>query len=257
MSTQLAVPRVRRPLPQELEEFIQLATICNISKEPVLPINHSSFGIFHIAVPGPTERYALTPIDWAPMYMDKGDSVFNLLTGPKHQGAPIQDNRIRMVQGARQIADDLCQQMNTSDGPAGDSENSPFWGKFVCEGPEGPSEKELVANEKKLKTYFYRVVEVGDIVWGQAGRIDLIDSRCKVAAAYLGITDRPWQRAYTAQVKCPACMEDIKAGAKLCRFCGTELDSDFFAKGETTGKRKRARRGSVKPINLDDLPTIG
>ena len=257
MSTQLAVPRVRRPLPQELEKFIPLATICNISKEPVLPINHASFGIFHIAVPGPTERYALTPIDWAPMYMDKGDSVFNLLSGPKHQGAPIEDNRIRMVQGAKEIALDLCQQMNTSDGPAGDSENSPFWGKFVCEDPEGPSEKELVTNESKFKRYLLRVVEVGDIVWAQAGRRDLIDGRCKVAARYLDITDRPWLTAYTPNVKCPACMEDIREGAKLCRHCGTEIDPDFFAKDSDPKKKGKARRTKVKPLNLDDLPTIG
>ncbi len=63
--------------------FQQVAFICNISKEPVLPINHSSFGIFHIAVPGPSERYAVTQMDWAPTYMDKGDSVFNILKGPK------------------------------------------------------------------------------------------------------------------------------------------------------------------------------
>ena len=247
MSTQLAVPRVRRPLPQELEQFIPLATICNISKEPVLPINHASFGIFHIAVPGPTERYALTPIDWAPMYMDKGDSVFNLLTGPKHQGAPIQDNRIRMVQGAKQIAEDLCQQMNTSDGPAGDAENSPFWGKFVCEDPEGPSEKELVAYEKKLKTYFMRVVKVGDIVFAQSGRIDMVDSRCKVAAAYLNITDRKWLTDYSPNTQCPACKENILEGASLCRFCGTILD----ASSVTKVSRRRAKKS-----NLENLPTI-
>ena len=86
-------------------------------------------GTRYVAAPTGKERYKTTRVKWAPLYMDKGDSVFNIVSGPKGSGnSQINDNRIRMLQGSREIAEDLCQQLNQSDGPTG------FWGKFVCAG---------------------------------------------------------------------------------------------------------------------------
>jgi hypothetical protein len=247
-----AAARPIRPLPDEMKDFQQVAFICNISKEPVLPINHASFGIFHIAVPGENERYALTQIDWAPTYMDKGDSVFNIMKGPQIKNDPNADNRIKGVQGARGIALDLCQQMNTSDGPADESATSPFWGKFVCDG-DLPTEKELVHYEAKMRAYFLRVIKIGDTVWAASGRHDLIDGRCKVAAKYLKITDRKWLMDYVPNTTCPACKESIIEGATLCRFCGTILDpSAVVMEGSKRGRGKNKSAAQA----LSELPTL-
>lgn len=246
-----ALARPIRPLPDEMQDFQQVAFICNISKEPVLPINHSSFGIFHIAVPGPSERYAVTQIDWAPTYMDKGDSVFNILKGPQVKNDPNSDNRIKGVQGARAIALDLCQQMNTSDGGADESENSPFWGKFMCDALT-PTEKELVYHENKMKNYFLRIVGIADSVWARSGRQDMIDGRCKIAANYLKIKDRKWLMDYVPNMTCPACKESIIEGASLCRFCGTILDDSAV---RVEGAPRKGRRKSSAQT-LAELPTL-
>jgi hypothetical protein len=183
--------------------------------------------------------------------MDKGDSVFNILKGPQHKDDPNFDNRIKSIQGAKQIAEDLCQQMNSSDGPAGEGENSPFWGKFVCKNQDGPTEEELEYYEAKMKRYFLRVVEVGDVTWAKAGRHDMIDSRCKVACRYLNITDRPWLMDYQPNVECPVCKEPIRAGAKVCRFCHSVLDPSGLDVQTEPEKKHRGRKRKE-----ESLPTL-
>jgi len=237
MSTTLIPTALLKDLPPEMQGFEPFAVICNILQEPVLPILQT-YGVYHIAVPKASERYALTPIKWAAMYMDKGDSIFNMVFGKSHDPKqPIQDNRIRQIQGAREIAEDLCQQMNMSDGPR-------FWGKFVLKGVE-PTEEELHDAETKLREYFEYVVGTADEIWTRTGRLDMVDGRCKIAAKHLNLKDKPWMRSIIAMTECPACMETIREGAKLCRHCGTELDPAFFAKGEKAAA-KATKRGKVK-----------
>jgi len=243
--------RILRPLPQETATFTKVAFICNINKMHVDPIIDASFGIYHIAVPGPDERYALTQIDWAPTYMDKGDSAFNLMRGPKRPGdGGIEDNRIKGMQGALEIAQDLCQRMNTSDGPPDASGAGPFWGKFVLKSVDNlhaqPTEAELVDAEHRMRTYFLRVVARGDSDWSRAGRHDMIDGRCKIAANYLGITNKEWMKEPQASVNCPACQEQIKPGAKVCKHCHTILDT------QAVTPEKKGRRGKKQ----EDAPEI-
>jgi hypothetical protein len=236
MSQTMISSKLLESLPPEMQGFEPYAVICNILPEPVLPILQT-YGVYHINVPKPDERYALTPIKWAAMYMDKGDSVFNLMIGKSHDPKkPVQDNRIRMIQGAREIAEDLCQQMNMSDGPR-------FWGKFVLKGAE-PTEEELVTAETRLATYFDELIAVGDAIWTNTGKLDLIDGRLKIAAKHRKAHDKPWLRSVIAMTECPACMETIRQGAKLCRHCGTELDPEFFAHGEGEKKPRRGKGGS-------------
>jgi len=243
----VAMPqRKLQDLPKEMEDFRELAMICNILSEPVLPINHSSFGVFYIAVPEPGERYALTSVTWQNMYMDKGDSDFRFTSGYRKGQDPARDNRIKMVQGALQIAQDLCQQMNSSNGPADDSETSPFWGKFVCESEKGPTEGELVKAELRLRNYFLRVMSVADAEWAKGGRHDMMDSRFKIAARHLGIKDRAWLLDYVPNVKCPACMEPIIEGAKVCKHCHTILDQGAFHAEEP--KKKPGRPPKVHTV---------
>lgn len=240
-------------LPQEMQNFQPMAVICNILPQEVHPIIQT-YGVYHINYPKQGQRYALTQIKWAALYMDKGDSVFNLMGGQKNPNrSEINDNRIRTLQGAREIAEDLCQQMNQSDGPTA------FWGKFVCKGLE-PTEEELVAAEQRLNEYFTHVVDVADRIWSASPRHDLIDSRCKIAAKHLKIGDREWLVTVRQMQDCPACMEPIRIGAVICRHCHTVIDS---AQAEKIGLSREPEEEVTAPAakrerkkQRVELPTI-
>lgn len=237
-------------LPEEMQGFEPVAVICNILPDPVLPINQT-YGVYHVASPKPGERYALTPIRWAALYMDKGDSNFNVRTRRGKAGDPREDNRIRMIQGAREIAEDLCQQMNTSDSKGGTLEDTgPFWGKFVLKGTD-PTEEELAKAEGRMTAYFLSVVRAADVEWAKSQRLDLIDSRSRTAARHLRINDRPWQSEYIPNMPCPACRESIRQGARVCRHCGAMIDeSGELAAQErppAAAARKASRRKAKPP----------
>lgn len=239
MSVTMIPTELLKDLPEEMQGFEPIAVICNILPEPVLPINQT-YGVYHIAYPKNGERYALTRIKWSAMYMDKGDNDFSFNVPNRKR----QDNRIRQIIGARSIAIDLCQQMNTSDSPGGLVDGTgPFWGKFVLKGME-PTEDELRSAEKRLKDYLLGIVRAADVEYGRSKRLDLIDGRCRIAARHLKITDREWLSEYIPNVSCPACRESIRAGAKVCRFCGTMLDESggIMAAPRETQARKAPRK---------------
>lgn len=226
MSTNPLPAELMEQLPDELKNFEPKATICNIfpdyithvGGDPVIPVLRT-YAQFYVKCPKMHERYALTEVTWKTIYFDKGDSIFGISRGPQHSKMPFQDNRIRSVQGARGIADDICQDLNGSDGPEG------FWGKFVCTG-EKPTEHELKTNEEKLKNYLLTVVDKGVAEWSKNPSHQNIDGRCKRAASFLGLKDLPWMSESRAQTNCIACMEPIIKGAILCKHCHTRQDAE-------------------------------
>lgn len=235
MSMTMVPTELLKDLPEEMQGFEPIAVICNILPEPVPPINQT-YSVYYIASPKEGERFALTRIKWSAMYMDKGDSDFSVNVP---RGKRV-DNRIRQILGARAIATDLCQQMNTSDSPGGLVDGTgPFWGKFVLKGME-PTEEELRAAEKRMRDYFLGVVRAADVEWGRSKRLDLIDGRSKLACRHLNITDKEWLSEYIPNATCPACKESIRSGARVCRFCGTMLDESGSA--ITAAARKSPRK---------------
>lgn len=253
MSMTMIPTELLKNMPEEMQGFEPFAVICNILPEPVLPIIQT-YGVYHIAYPKTGERYALTQVPWAAIYMDKGDSVFGINTGSRKAGtAERADNRIRSIESARRIALDLCQQMNSSDsiGALVDG-TGPFWGKFVLKGIE-PTEEELVAAEKRMRSYFLSIVKAADVEWGRSKRLDLIDGRARIASRILKVNDREWLSEYIPNMSCPACRESIRAGAKVCRFCGTMIDEsgDIMA-APHEGRARKPRSKPKEPVVAAD-----
>jgi len=234
-------------LPPEFKHFAPRAVICNILPEPVMPIIQT-YGVYHINYPKPGERCALTEIKWVALYMDKGDSAFNIATGRGAKGDLVQDNRLRSIQGAHEIAEDLCQQMNRSDSESG------YWGKFVCAGSE-PTEQELVEAERKLAEYFDRIVSIADGVWSETPRHNMIDGRCRKAAKYRGLSDKPWMSQVRPTTECPACRETIREGALICRHCHTQLDGNggIFVAEAAEPETETPRRTRRKPAGEEQI----
>lgn len=252
MSTALAAPqRIVRALPKETESFEQMVLICNILSEPVNPIIHPSFGAFHVPWPREGEAYATYAIPWQDLYIDKGGNTFGKLPGQ-----PNEDKREKTKQGAREIAEDICQQLNTGNSPPGADGTGPFWGLFVCKSKmkgdgaiDGPTDEELEVAHRRLKTYFSRLVDVGDADWGRAQRLDLIDNRCKIAARHLGIS-KPWMAVNLPSKPCEWCGESILAIAKLCWRCGKMVGDAgklYEAQNAKPGKRGRKAASEADP----------
>ncbi|HLZ90220.1 MAG TPA: hypothetical protein VKQ28_00795 [Candidatus Acidoferrum sp.] len=216
------------PRPQIQFDTREIAVICNISEQTMGPVMRD-YGAFIVQgckeglrlvrhVNGEIEEiecekgqeYALTEITGRDTRVDVGEK----------------NSRLEYVY-ATQIAEDLVRVMNanvpvgaiTDDGEAVAS----FSGVFLCKG-NTPTKTELAEAHAKLKLFYQGSVSMADALWEQHHNPIFIDAVMRRAARSLGLIDKPWLFDTKTAEKCPACAEQVKAGAVVCRHCGFVLD---------------------------------
>lgn len=121
---------------------------------------------------------------------------------------------------ARTVADDIVRCWTTNRGNTSDNSIPGIW---VCAG-DGPSPEEIAEYAPKQRTYMMEQVERGDTLY-RDNRNDWITTTMRVSAKALGMEDRLWIRELRADnfAACPACKEQIIAGALKCKHCATVI----------------------------------
>jgi hypothetical protein len=158
----------------------------------------------------PGQEYALTEITGRDTRIDIGEK----------------NSRLEYIY-ATQIAEDLAKTLNANllvGNIAGDEDPvQSYSGIFVCEG-EVPTKAELAEAHAKLKRFYQGRVSMADASWEQNHNPIFIDAVDRRAARYLNELDKPWLFDTKTAEKCPACAEQVKPGAVVCRHCGFIID---------------------------------
>ena len=197
-----------------LANFTEKAVICNINPQEMPLLFRTYQGPLRLNSPKPGEEFALTEIKWVKAYADRGDYE------------PLRpETRAEFIIGAREIAEDLCNEINSAIPTIRNS----FRGVFVCV-DDKPTRQELDNAKKRLEETMKQLVSVGDVEWARYHRYEYIPDSARVAAKFLGL-EKEWAYQPEMRVDCPAC------GAKLpnqevavCKSCGAILDREKAAK---------------------------
>jgi len=122
---------------------------------------------------------------------------------------------------AREIAEDLCREMN------GDAGEDSFLGVFVCAGDE-PTDDEIAAAGRRLDTFYRRKVAEADREWARSHSHLFLDDLQRRAARTLGL-EREWNYELRESAECPGCGERLKPNVAVCKSCGAILNREKAA----------------------------
>ena len=187
-----------------------MATICNVTEQHYMA--HRMYGTFQIAGRPENEKFALTSVSARTAVMDFGDK-----------------RTLPLAITAREIADDLCREINSDAG-----ENS-FMGVFVCAG-DTPTDEELKSAEEKLREFYRALVASADREWERSHSFLFIHDLQRRAAAKLGM-NKEWHYQVRETDECPGCGDRVKPGVAVCKSCGAILN-----------KEKALALGLVQPV---------
>jgi hypothetical protein len=119
---------------------------------------------------------------------------------------------------AREIAEDLCREINSDAG-----ENS-FLGVFVCAG-NAPTEDELRGARARLEDFYRAMVASADREWERSHSFLFIHDLQRRAAGHLGL-NKEWYYQVRETAECPGCGERVKPTVAVCKSCGAVLDRE-------------------------------
>lgn len=176
-----------------------MATICNVTEQHYMA--HRMYGTFQIAGRPENEKFALTSVSARTAVMDFGDK-----------------RTLPLAITAREIADDLCREINSDAG-----ENS-FMGVFVCAG-DTPTDEELKSAEEKLREFYRALVASADREWERSHSFLFIHDLQRRAAAKLGM-NKEWHYQVRETDECPGCGDRVKPGVAVCKSCGAILNKE-------------------------------
>ncbi len=179
------------------------AVIANITDQ-VYTANRT-YGMFRILGRTEDEPFALTRVTGRTAVMDYGDK-----------------RTLPLVISAREIAEDLCREINADAGERSDL------GVFVCAG-ETPTEGELAAARERLEEFYKGLVATADREWERSHSHLFIHDVQRRAAAQLGLQKDWYSKAPEYAGECPGCGERVKQGVAVCRSCGAILDREKAA----------------------------
>jgi hypothetical protein len=176
------------------------AVIANITEQCYTA--QRTYGTFQVVGCAQGEACALTRITPRTAVMDYGDK-----------------RTLPLVITAREIAEDLCREMNS------DAGERSFLGVFVCAG-NAPTAEELSGARARLYEFYRALVAAADREWERSHSYLFINDLQRRAAAKLGL-DKEWFSTTPAFAgECPGCGERVKPGVAVCRVCGAILDRD-------------------------------
>jgi hypothetical protein len=192
------------------------ATICNVTEQHYMA--HRMYGTFQISGRGDDSGFALTRVSARTAVMDYGDK-----------------RTLPLAISAREIADDLCREINSDAG-----ENS-FMGVFVCAG-DAPTEAELSKAEEKLNEFYRALVASADREWERSHSFLFIHDLQRRAAAKLGM-NKEWHYQVRETEECPGCGDRVKPGVAVCKSCHAILN-----------KEKALALGLIQPVAAEAAP---
>lgn len=217
---------------RELVNREDRAVLVNISDQEFFS-NQATLGSYTVPARAAAERYALTTVFGRTELFDMGD-----------------DRKGEKYWTARQIAQSVIAEHN----PDADLRR---FGVFLCAGAH-PTEDELVTAQARQDSFYLQQIQQADLTYSRAPhRPDSITDVQRRGARALGI-DRPWLVKLAAMSECPACGGTVKAGAAVCRYCGTIMDEEKAAKFgivQTSGGVGRAHPGA-KPRLQDEAEAV-
>jgi hypothetical protein len=152
-------------------------------------------------LPKPARAVALTVVTPRTSIMDLGDKR-------------TMDLRV----SAREIADDLCREIN------GDAGEDSFLGAFVCAG-DAPTDEEIAAATSRLEAFYRRKVAEADREWARSHSHLFLDDLQRRAARTLGL-EREWNYELRESQECPGCGERVKPNVAVCKSCGAILNRE-------------------------------
>ena len=178
----------------------ELAVIANITEQCYAA--HRTYGTFQVAGCAKGEGCALTQVTPRTAVMDYGDK-----------------RTLPLAVTAREIADDLCREINS------DAGERSFLGVFVCAG-SAPTEQELGAAREKLDQFYRALVAAADREWERSHSYLFINDLQRRAAASLGLEKEWFTTTPGPAAECPGCGERVKPGVAVCSVCHAVLDRD-------------------------------
>ena len=198
MNTESAVHMDRSPQAVHPERSLQ-AVIANITDQSYTA--HRTYGTFQISGRAAGEEYALTRVTPRTAMMDYGDK-----------------RTLPLAITAREIADDLCREVNSDAG-----EHS-FLGVFVCAG-NVPTEDELRSARARLEEFYRALVAAADREWERSHSFLFIHDVQRRAVGHLGL-NKEWYYQARETAECPGCSERVKPGVAVCKSCKAVLDRE-------------------------------
>jgi hypothetical protein len=177
----------------------ETAVLANITEQSYMA--HRTYGTFRVLGRSEGEEYSLTRVTPRTAVMDYGDK--------RTLPLPI---------SAREIADDLCREINS------DAGERSFLGVFVCAG-KSPTEEELRGAREKLEEFYRALVGAADREWERSHSYLFIHDLQRRAATNLGL-EKEWHYQARETVECPGCGERVKPGVAVCKSCGAILDRE-------------------------------
>src|SRR5579862_8684162 len=180
-------------------ERLPHAVIANITEQHYMA--QRMYGTFQIAGREEGAAFSLTRIAPRTAVMDYGDK----------RTLPLQIT-------AREIADDLCREINS------DAGERSFLGVFVCAG-NIPTEDELQGARAKLDEFYRALVAAADREWERSHSYLFIHDLQRRAAANLGL-QKEWYYQVRETAECPGCGERVKPGVAVCKSCHAILDRE-------------------------------
>jgi hypothetical protein len=198
MNTQAAFHTDRSPQAVHAERLPQ-AVIANITEQNHTA--HRTYGTFQISGRAAGEEYALTRVTPRTAVMDYGDK-----------------RTVPLPITAREIADDLCREVNS------DAGERSFLGVFVCAG-DVPTEDELRSARSRLEEFYRALVAAADREWERSHSFLFIHDVQRRAAGHLGL-NKEWYYQARETAECPGCGERVKPGVAKCKSCGAILDRE-------------------------------
>lgn len=121
-------------------------------------------------------------------------------------------------------------------------------GIILLEGTK-PTPAELELANSVQESYFRHLIYEADQKFIQEGGLNITDLH-RVAANWMGLNDRQWIKPIVEinLVNCPACAEQIRAAAKVCKHCHTNIPEFLKTESDVITDLKTAfpPKGSAK-----------
>lgn len=126
-------------------------------------------------------------------------------------------------------------------------------GIMVIAGSE-PTKLELETVHIRQEEFFNFLINQADDFEQEGKRFNITDVH-RLAAEWMGVQGRSWAKVMheIKFVSCPACQEDIRAGALVCRHCSTDLE-EFAEKRASKAKAIAPKPVTQKqPVEVKEL----